>query len=75
MLILSLRIIQVLFIGPVHGKRRPQLAYSNISDESDNVINDSHTGEKNGQFRGNTLEITKARLENIVKRTKSGSKV
>lgn len=65
---------KVLFIGPVHGKKRPQLAYSNISDESDNAINDSHTVEKNGQFRSNTLEITKARLENIVKRTKSGSK-
>ncbi|MCE3216882.1 hypothetical protein HAX54_008900 [Datura stramonium] len=65
---------KVLFIGPVHGKKRPQLAYSNISDESDNAINDSHTVEKNGQFRSNALEITKARLENIVKRTKSGSK-
>ncbi|XP_049407207.1 putative ion channel POLLUX-like 2 [Solanum stenotomum] len=65
---------KVLFIGPVHGKKRPQLAYSNISDQSDNAINDSHTVEKNGQFRSNTLEITKARLENIVKRTKSGSK-
>ncbi|XP_059314637.1 putative ion channel POLLUX-like 2 isoform X1 [Lycium ferocissimum] len=65
---------KVLFIGPVHGKKRPQLAYSNISDESDNAINDSYTVEKNGQLRSNALEITRTRLENIVKRTKSGSK-
>ncbi|XP_060178508.1 putative ion channel POLLUX-like 2 isoform X2 [Lycium barbarum] len=65
---------KVLFIGPVHGKKRPQLAYSDISDESDNAINDSYTVEKNGQRRSNALEITRTRLENIVKRTKSGSK-
>lgn len=63
-----------MFIGPVHGKKWPQLTYSKVSDESDNAINGSHIVEKNGQFRSNALEITKARLENIVKRTKSGSK-
>ncbi|KAM3356478.1 putative ion channel POLLUX-like 2 isoform X1 [Capsicum galapagoense] len=65
---------KVLFIGPVHGKKRPQLTYSNLSDYSDNAITESHSVEKNGQYRSNALEITKARLENIVKRTKSGSK-
>ncbi|KAL3506026.1 hypothetical protein ACH5RR_031408 [Cinchona calisaya] len=64
---------KVLFIAPIHGKKKPQLAISSHVEE-DNVIQDPETPKKDSKFHSRALEITKARIEKIVKRSKSGSK-
>lgn len=55
-----------MFIGPVHGKKKPQLAISNVLEEET-----VHTNEK---IPSRGFDITRMRLQNIVKRSKSGSK-
>ncbi|XP_059650704.1 putative ion channel POLLUX-like 2 isoform X2 [Cornus florida] len=62
---------KVLFISPVHGKRKPQLAYSNVVREEENTFHNL----LNSESPNHALEIIKTRLRNIVKRpTKPGSK-
>lgn len=65
--------MQVLFIAPIHKRKKPQIPYSNkISDSFQNF----EVLERNGETHSHALELKKTRLENIVKRPiKSGSKV
>ncbi|XP_057960222.1 putative ion channel POLLUX-like 2 [Malania oleifera] len=66
---------KVLFIAPVHGKRKMQLAYSNVVLERANDTKHLEAVEKNDGSPNHVLELKKTRLENIVKRpTKPGSK-
>ncbi|XP_031272425.1 putative ion channel POLLUX-like 2 [Pistacia vera] len=64
---------KVLFIAPVHWKKKPQIAYSN-------VVKGNKTGqdlepENNADTPDHALELYKSRLELIVKRpNKPGSK-
>ncbi|KAG8373134.1 hypothetical protein BUALT_Bualt12G0139100 [Buddleja alternifolia] len=66
---------KVLFIAPVHGKKKPQLSYPNYENENDILINDLETLKQNSDFLYRALDATRERLKNIVKRPKkSGSK-
>ncbi|KAK4425571.1 putative ion channel POLLUX-like 2 [Sesamum alatum] len=66
---------KVLFIAPVHGKKKPQLSYPHDVQDSDNSINNLETLKQNSEFLNQALDATRKRLENIVKRPKrSGSK-
>ncbi|KAI3469679.1 hypothetical protein Pfo_026342 [Paulownia fortunei] len=66
---------KVLFIGPVHGKKKPQLSYPHDVKDNDNSINNLETLKQNSEFLNRALDVTRERLENIVKRPKrSGSK-
>lgn len=68
--------MQVLFIAPVHGKKNPQLSYPYDANDKDNSINNLETIKQNNEFLNRALDVTRGRLENIVKRPKrSGSKV
>ncbi|KAK6161470.1 hypothetical protein DH2020_004851 [Rehmannia glutinosa] len=65
---------KVLFIAPVHGKKKPQLSYPHDVEDNDS-INNVETLKQNSEFLNRALDITRERLENIVKRPKrSGSK-
>lgn len=65
----------MLFVGPVPGKREPQLAYPDVKEET-NTIQNLEVLEKNGGASHYALDLIKMRVENIVKRpTKPGSKV
>lgn len=66
--------IQLLFIGPVHGKKKPQLAILNLLEEEDAAY-DLKSVHKNEKFPSRAFDITRMRLQNTVKRSKSGSKV
>ncbi|XP_071937998.1 putative ion channel POLLUX-like 2 isoform X2 [Coffea arabica] len=65
---------KVLFISPIHGKKKPRLAISSGLDEDDNTLPDPETHKKDGRSLSQAFEITKARLGKIAKRSKSGSK-
>ncbi|KAL0348937.1 UNVERIFIED_CONTAM: putative ion channel POLLUX-like 2 [Sesamum angustifolium] len=66
---------KVLFIAPVHGKKKPLLSYPHDVQERDNSINNLETLKQNSEFLHQALDVTRKRLENIVKRPKiSGSK-
>ncbi|KAF8388169.1 hypothetical protein HHK36_026835 [Tetracentron sinense] len=66
---------KVLFIGPVDGKRKPQVAVSNFVKEEIRTYQNLEVLEKNGESIEHTLQLKKARLDNIVQRpSKSGSK-
>ncbi|KAK3190186.1 hypothetical protein Dsin_029747 [Dipteronia sinensis] len=65
---------KILFIAPVHGKKKPHIAYPNTVKGTDN-IQDLEVVETNGDSPNHALELRKTRLEIIVKRpNKSGSK-
>lgn len=65
---------KVLFIAPVYRSRKPQVADANFVESSSSTQKLEVT-ERNGENRDRTLELRKARLDNIVKRpTRSGSK-
>ncbi|CAI9118319.1 OLC1v1019876C1 [Oldenlandia corymbosa var. corymbosa] len=64
---------KVLFIGPVLGKKKPNLAISSLPEDGTS-FHDPQTLKKDGLLRSDAFEITRARLEKIVKRTKSVSK-
>ncbi|XP_015573528.1 putative ion channel POLLUX-like 2 isoform X2 [Ricinus communis] len=65
---------KVLFIGPVHGRRRPEIAYSSVFKEGTSFINNLKVEEDNEEIN-HAIELRKTRLENIVTRpNKSGSK-
>ncbi|XP_057467990.1 putative ion channel POLLUX-like 2 isoform X1 [Actinidia eriantha] len=66
---------KVLFIAPVHGKKKPQLAYPNVVGEENMIADNLGVVEKNADSPNPALEMIKMRLQNIVKRpSKSGSK-
>lgn len=60
---------KVLFIAPIHGKKKPHLAYSNVVKEGTNSIQNAEVLERNCGTPNHALELKKMRLENIVKRT------
>lgn len=67
--------MQVLFIAPVHGGKKLQITCSNDVEENENYIH-HHETKGNDEFFSRTLDLTKKRLANIVKRpARSGSKV
>ncbi|KAL5542100.1 hypothetical protein UlMin_009810 [Ulmus minor] len=66
---------KILFIAPIHGSKNPQLAHSNSVQDVSNAVSNLEFEEKDGDALTRSLESTKARLENIVRRpTRSGSK-
>ncbi|XP_047955880.1 putative ion channel POLLUX-like 2 isoform X3 [Salvia hispanica] len=66
---------KVLFIAPVHGKKKPQLSYPYEVIDNDNSINNLETIKQNSEFLNRTLDFARGRLENVVRRPKrSGSK-
>ncbi|KAL0414420.1 UNVERIFIED_CONTAM: putative ion channel POLLUX-like 2 [Sesamum radiatum] len=62
---------KVLFIAPVHGKKKPLLSYPHEVQDSDNSINNLETLKQNSEFLNQALDVTRKRLENIVKRPKN----
>ncbi|KAK4855054.1 hypothetical protein QYF36_003547 [Acer negundo] len=65
---------KILFIAPVHGKKKPHIAYPNTVKGINN-IQDLEVEKNNGDSPNHALELRKTRLEIIVKRpNKSGSK-
>lgn len=68
--------VQVLFIGQLHGKNKPQLSYPGTMIENDNSINNIEDKKQYNEFQKRVLSMTRERLQSIVKRPKrSGSKV
>lgn len=66
---------KILFIGPVHGKRSPQIAYSSVFKEGASFFQNLEVPEENSDNLNSAIELRKTRLENIVKRSnRSGSK-
>ncbi|PON78075.1 POLLUX-like ion channel [Trema orientale] len=66
---------KILFIAPVHGSRKPNIAFTSFVKDASNAIQNLEVLERNIENTSHNLELRKARLENIVKRpTKSGSK-
>ncbi|KAL8048065.1 hypothetical protein ABFX02_07G039500 [Erythranthe guttata] len=61
---------KVLFIGPVHGTKKPQLSYPHVFEENDDSINNVETIKQNSEFLNGALGATRERLKNIVKRPK-----
>lgn len=65
-----------MFIGPVHGKRKPQLAYPDVMKQETNTIQNLEVLEKNDEAPNHALDLITTRIEKIVKRPKKpGSKV
>lgn len=66
---------KVLFIAPVHGKRNPHLAYSNLMKEAEDSIKNLEDQDNDFETPNKSLKLEKSRLENIVVRPiKRGSK-
>ncbi|XP_057489046.1 putative ion channel POLLUX-like 2 [Actinidia eriantha] len=66
---------KVLFIAPVHGKKNPQLTHQNVVIEENKTTYNDGILEKNSESLNRALEMTKMRLQSIVKHPmKSGSK-
>ncbi|XP_028054507.1 putative ion channel POLLUX-like 2 isoform X3 [Camellia sinensis] len=66
---------KVLFIAPIHGKKKPQLACPDIVKEENRMADNLGVLEKNGESPNQASEMKRMRLQNIVKRpTRSGSK-
>eukprot|EP00258_Populus_trichocarpa_P047532 XP_024463551.1 putative ion channel POLLUX-like 2 isoform X2 [Populus trichocarpa] len=66
---------KILFIGPVHGKRSSQIAYSSVFKEGASFFQNLEVPEDNSDNLNSAIELRKTRLENIVKRSnRSGSK-
>ena len=66
----------MLFIAPVHGKKKPQLTHQNVVIEENKTTDSDGILEKNSESLNRALEMTKMRLQSIVKHPmKSGSKV
>ncbi|KAB5545064.1 hypothetical protein DKX38_013176 [Salix brachista] len=65
----------ILFIGPVHGKRSPQIAYSSVFKEGASFFRNLEVPEDNTGSLNSAIELRKTRVENTVKRSnRSGSK-
>ncbi|PON40161.1 POLLUX-like ion channel [Parasponia andersonii] len=66
---------KILFIAPVHGSKKPNIAFTTFVKDASNAVQNLEVLERNIENTNCNLELRKARLENIVKRpTKSGSK-
>ncbi|KAJ6321668.1 hypothetical protein OIU77_011691 [Salix suchowensis] len=66
---------KILFIGPVHGKRSPQIAYSSVFKEGASFFQNLEVPEDNTGNLNSAIELRKTRVENTVKRSnRSGSK-
>ncbi|KAF9674041.1 hypothetical protein SADUNF_Sadunf10G0086700 [Salix dunnii] len=66
---------KILFIGPVHGKKSPQIAYSSFFKEGAAFFQNLEALEDNSDDLDFPTELRKTRLENIVQRpNRSGSK-
>ncbi|KAJ6898683.1 ion channel POLLUX-like 2 isoform X2 [Populus alba x Populus x berolinensis] len=66
---------KILFIGPVHGKRNPQIAYSSVFKEGAAFFQNLEALEENSDNLNLPTELRKTRLQNIVNRpNRSGSK-
>ncbi|PIA31538.1 hypothetical protein AQUCO_04900084v1 [Aquilegia coerulea] len=66
---------KVLFIAPVDGKRKPQVAFSNVVKEDANTSTSPVVIENNSDSAKHTLELRKTRLDSTVRRpSKVGSK-
>lgn len=66
---------KILFIAPVHGKRKPEVAYRDAVRSETNTVQPLEVPEKNDESRNNALDLKKMRLDNVVKRsTKAVSK-
>ncbi|KZV57039.1 hypothetical protein F511_20008 [Dorcoceras hygrometricum] len=63
---------KVLFIAPIHGKKKPNLSYPQENDSSTNVPD---VISQRNVFQSQEFDATRERLQNIVERPKkSGSK-
>ncbi|KAJ6430151.1 hypothetical protein OIU84_021543 [Salix udensis] len=66
---------KILFIGPVHGKRSPQIAYSSVFKEGASFFQNLEVPEDNTGNLNSAIDLRKTRVENTVKRSnRSGSK-
>ncbi|XP_077248055.1 ion channel POLLUX-like protein, putative (DUF1012) isoform X2 [Tasmannia lanceolata] len=66
---------KLLFIAPVHGKRKLPVSFSDVVEEENRTSQNVELLDKNDISDHQTFELKKARLENIVKRpSKRGSK-
>ncbi|XP_011030592.1 PREDICTED: putative ion channel POLLUX-like 2 isoform X2 [Populus euphratica] len=66
---------KILFIGPVHGKRNPQIAYSSVFKEGAAFFQNLEALKDNSDNLNLPAELQKERLKNIVKLpNRSGSK-
>lgn len=64
-----------MFIAPIHGKKKPQLASSNVANRI-NISQHLKVLENNSDSTSYAIGLVKARLELIAKRPgKPGSKV
>ncbi|XP_051129715.1 putative ion channel POLLUX-like 2 [Andrographis paniculata] len=59
---------KVLFISPVHGKKKPQLSYPQDAKECISIISNSETATKNSESPLNRARDVTKRLESIVRR-------
>ncbi|XP_050219045.1 putative ion channel POLLUX-like 2 isoform X2 [Mercurialis annua] len=65
---------KILFIGPVHGRRAPEIAYSSVFKEGGTSLKNSRIVEDTEEIN-RAIQLKKSRLANIVKRlSKSVSK-
>lgn len=68
-------LMQLLFIAPVHGSKKPQIPSLKINKVT-NSFQNFEVLERNGETPSHAFELKKTRLENVVQRpTKPGSKV
>ncbi|KAF8392291.1 hypothetical protein HHK36_022633 [Tetracentron sinense] len=66
---------KVLFIGPVDGKRKPQIAFPKFVKKENPTFQNLDVLKKNDDSMEHTLELKKARFDNVAQRpSKSGSK-
>ncbi|KAJ6318683.1 hypothetical protein OIU76_014107 [Salix suchowensis] len=71
----KIHLLKILFIGPVHGKRSPQIAYSSVFKEGASFFQNLEVPEDNTGNLNSAIELRKTRVENTVKRSnRSGSK-
>ncbi|KAJ4846242.1 hypothetical protein Tsubulata_012561 [Turnera subulata] len=66
---------KVLFIGPVHGRRKTQIQHSSVFKDPTGFLQNLKIIEDTSDSLRDAIELRKTRLENIVRRpNKSGSK-
>ncbi|KAJ8650422.1 hypothetical protein MRB53_003445 [Persea americana] len=67
--------MQLLFIAPVYGKRKPQISFSDILEEENHTSQNREVPENNVPSTHQSFEMKRVRTENTVRRpSKSGSK-